>query len=79
MHSEERENTLRKLGNRTKREFRDTSNRLHQFQTFPVPNLPAFMYSSIIFFSSYKLQHFLRRRNVSKDYIYHRISYGEVY
>ena len=50
MHSEEREKTSRKLENRTKREFRNTHDRFHQFPMFPVPYLFSFMHSSIIFF-----------------------------
>lgn len=81
MHNEERENTSRKLENRTNREFRNTNDRFHQFQIFPVPYLFSFMHSSIIFFPFYKLEHSLQRRNASKDLPIigsHMVKYTEV-
>ena len=39
MHSEERENNSRKLGNSTKRKSIDINDELHQFQNLLVPNL----------------------------------------
>lgn len=47
MHREETENNLRKLGNSTKREFKDINDRLRGLQDFPVPSLSAFMYACV--------------------------------